>query len=250
MTSEQKAPPRRGRKKTLRKFTRGILQNRVVLAILSWLATRYLKLVVATNRFVVVPEDAVDQVKQLEPVIVAVWHGQHILLPAIPIELKGVAMVSRNFDGEVTARTVEYFGNETVRASGGRLAATSLKKGGMTGFLEMLGALKEGKNVVQTADIPKGVSRRAGLGIVNLAKRSNAPILPLAIASSRRITFDKAWDKAALNLPFGTTAICIGKPVHVTSDASDDMLEAAREELQAELNDATKRAYELSGKPE
>lgn len=239
-----------GRKKAIRKLTRGILQNEVVVILLSWLATRYLKLVVATNQFIVKPEDAVEQVSQYEPMIVAVWHGQHILLPAIPIELNGVAMVSRNFDGEITARTIEYFGNETVRASGGRLATASLKKGGMTGFLEMLRALKDGKNVVQTADIPKGVARRAGLGIVNLAKRSNAPILPLAIASSKRLTFDKAWDKAAVNLPFGKTAICIGKPIHVTSDASDDMLEAAREQLQGELNEATMRAYELSGKPE
>ncbi len=250
MTSQTNKTPRRARKKVLRRFTRGLLENKFVLAFLSWVAVRYLKLVVSTNRFVVVPEDAVGQAKQIEPMIVAVWHGQHILLPAIPIELRGVAMVSRNFDGEITARTVESFGNETIRASGGRKASASLKKGGMTGFLEMLGALKSGKNVVQTADIPKGVSRRVGLGIVNLAKRSQAPILPLAIASSRRMTFSKAWDKAALNLPFGTTAICIGKPVYVTSDATDDMLETAREELQTSLNTVTDHAYHLCGIPE
>jgi len=63
----------------------------------------------------------------------------------------------------------------------------------MVGFLEMLKALEEGKNVVQTADIPKGIPRRVGLGIVQLAKRSGVPVVPLAIASSRRLVFFRKY---------------------------------------------------------
>ena len=74
--------------------------------------------------------------------------------------------------------------------------------------------------------------------------------MPLAIASSRRIVFSKAWDKAALNLPFGRTAICIGSLVRVSPHADDDAVEEARNRLESELNDATARAYELTGKPE
>jgi lysophospholipid acyltransferase (LPLAT)-like uncharacterized protein len=171
-------------------------------------------------------------------------------MPVLPIGLKGAAMISRSMDGEVTARIVEHFGNKTIRASGGRQQKSTLKKGGMVGFMEMLRMLETGTNVVQTADIPKGISRRAGLGIVQLAKRSGVPIVPLAIASSRRFIFQKAWDKAALNMPFGTTAICIGHLVRVSQDADDEAVEAAREMLEQQLNEVTKRAYELSGNPE
>ncbi|MEM7215004.1 MAG: hypothetical protein AAF423_05620, partial [Pseudomonadota bacterium] len=118
------------------------------------------------------------------------------------------------------------------------------------GFLEMLRALEAGENVVQTADIPKGISRRAGLGIVTLAQRSGAPVLPLAIASSRRFVFKRAWDKAALNLPFGTTAICVGELIYIKSDASDEDLEVSRKQVETEMNRVTKRAYELTGNPE
>lgn len=244
------SPPTRGRKKTLRKFMRSILQGRIATAMLSRLAIGYLSLVRRTNTFVVEPPDALDIVTPEQPFIVGVWHGQHILLPVLPIGLQANAMISRNFDGEVTARIVEHFGNGTIRASGGRVANATLQKGGISGFLEMLHALDRKENVVQTADIPKGISRRAGLGIVQLARKSGTPIIPLAIASSRRIVFDKAWDKAALNLPFGTTAICIGELIRVSPDADDDEIEKARAKLEHELNVATSRAYQLTGKPE
>ncbi|KAG1649931.1 hypothetical protein GQR58_028575 [Nymphon striatum] len=110
-----------------------------------------------------------------QPFIVGVWHGQHVLMPALPIGLNASAMISKNFDGEVTARVVEHFGNRTIRASGGRSQKQTLQKGGMTGFLEMLNALRENDNVVQTADIPKGIARRAGLGIIMLGQKSGVP---------------------------------------------------------------------------
>jgi lysophospholipid acyltransferase (LPLAT)-like uncharacterized protein len=238
------------RKKRLRNFVRSLSQNRFVLAATSRLAIWYLNWVERTNKIVVEPENILDTLKPQQPLIVGVWHGQHILMPALPIGLNASAMISRNFDGEVTARIVEHYGNRTIRASGGRNQKQTLKKGGMIGFLEMLNALKGQDNVVQTADIPKGIARRAGLGIIQLGKKSGAPIVPLAIASSRRYVFQKSWDKTTINLPYGTTGIVVGKLVHVPEDADDATLEACRETLENELKYATRRAYELCGKPE
>jgi len=250
MTQTEPTVRRRRPKRRLKQFTKNLMQSRIMVALLSRLAIWYLKFVVKTNKLVVEPENIIETITPELPVIVGVWHGQHILMPALPIELKAAAMISRNFDGEITAQIVEHFGNQTIRASGGRKPSAALKKGGMTGFLEMLRAIETGANVVQTADIPKGISRRAGLGIIQLAKRSGAPIVPLAIASSRRRKFEKSWDKTALNLPFGTTAICVGELVHVSPDADDHVVETARELLENRMNSATERAYELTGNPE
>ena len=222
----------------------------MALRVLSRLAIWYLRLVHATNRYEVEPSDILETVTPQQPLIVGVWHGQHILLPVIPIGLNASAMISRNFDGEVTARIVEYFGNRVIRASGGRKQSETLQKGGMTGFLEMLRALENGDNVVQTADIPKGIARKVGLGIITLAQRSGSPVVPLAIASSRRFVFEKAWDRAALNLPFGKTVICVGELIRVAKDADDAELEAKRKLLEREMTKATARAYEMTGKPE
>jgi len=246
--SPQSAPVKR--KKRLRNFVRGLSQNRVVLSIVSRLLILYLNLVRRTNAFIVEPSDILDTVIPQQPVIVGVWHGQHVLMPAIPIGLSASAMISRNFDGEVTARIVEHYGNRTIRASGGRNQKQTLQKGGMTGFLEMLNALRSNDNVVQTADIPKGISRKAGLGIIMLGQKSGAPIVPLAIASSRRYVFRNSWDKTTINMPFGKTAIVVGELVYVPKNADDETLEACRQKLENELNRATTRAYELNGNPE
>jgi len=242
--------PKKHKRKTFRKFIRKVTQGPAGLAILSKLAVWYLTLVEKTNKIIVEPVNALEQVSSRQPVIVSVWHGQHILMPALPIGLNASAMISRNFDGEVTARIVEHFGNKTIRASGGRSPKQTLQKGGMTGFLDMLRALDEGENVVQTADIPQGISRRVGLGIISLAHKSGRPIVPLAITSSRRHIFQKAWDKAAFNMPFGTTAVCTGNIIEVANDADDAQLEQARDLLEKEMQRITKLAYELTGNPE
>jgi lysophospholipid acyltransferase (LPLAT)-like uncharacterized protein len=241
---------RRTRFKKLRKRGKALSQNSLLVAVLARLAIWYLKLVFRTNSWVVEPPDALDLAQQYLPAIAGVWHGQHILLPVIPLNLTGSVMISKSLDGEITAIVAEAFGFKAIRASGGRESKKVLQKGGISGFLEMLGALEKGESVLQTADIPKGSPRKAGLGIITLARRSGRPIIPLAVASSRRLIFHGAWDRTTINLPFGKSAICMGAPVHIAGNADDGEIERARKQLEVELNRITKRAYELTGVPE
>lgn len=234
----------------LRKPGRWASESRFFTPVISWLAVQYLKLVYKTNSWIVEPANILDEVKPDLPVIVGVWHGQHILLPAIPIGLTASVMISRSLDGEITARVAEHFGSRAIRASGGRNAKHTLSKGALKGFLDMRAALERGENVLQTADIPKGTSRRAGRGIVTLAQKSGRVILPLAVASSRRWVLPKSWDRTTINLPFGKSAIVVGKSFSVPQTADDEMLEQLRVELQKELDRITERAYFLTGKPE
>jgi lysophospholipid acyltransferase (LPLAT)-like uncharacterized protein len=234
----------------IREGGRRLAASPATAAVIAWLGAWYLRLVYSTNSWVVEPADALDRVKPVQPVIAAVWHGQHIMLPAIRIGLKASVMISRSLDGEITARIARAFGATPIRASGGREAQKSLEKGGIKGFLEMLDALKRGENVLQTADIPKGAPRRCGMGIIALAKRSGRPIVPLAVASSRRRVMTKSWDRTTLNLPFGRSAILMGEPVSVPAGAGEEEMEQARLKLERELARITARAYELTGNPE
>jgi hypothetical protein len=234
----------------IRELGRFASGNVLVVGAISWLAIAWLRLVFATNRWIVEPANAMEAAAPHLPAIAAVWHGQHVLLPAVPIPLKASVMISRSLDGEITARIARHFGAKPIRASGGRSPSLSVQKGGMTGFLEMLAALERGENVLQTADVPRGTPRRAGLGIVSLARRSGRPVIPLAVASSRRYVFSRSWDRTALNLPFGRSALCVGRPIRVAADAGPAELERARGEIEAELVRVTARAYELTGKPE
>jgi lysophospholipid acyltransferase (LPLAT)-like uncharacterized protein len=141
-------------------------------------AASYLRLVWRTTRFITEPADAVEQVVKHAPVIVAMWHGQHFLMPFLrPPDLQVKVLVSRHRDGEINAIAAERLGVETIRGSGTHGSDFS-RKGGITAFNEIVAALKAGYSVALTADVPK-VARVAGLGIVKIAQASGCPIYPI-----------------------------------------------------------------------
>ncbi len=243
-------PIRQRTSQWLRRPGRFLSESPVFAAIVAKIAVWYLKLVYRTNKWTVEPLDVMDVVKPNLPVIAAVWHGQHVLLPAIPIGLTGSVMISRSLDGEITARVAEAFGAKTIRASGGRNAKHTIRKGALKGFLDMKAALERGENVMQTADIPKGLAREPGLGIVALAQKTGRPIVPLAVASSKRWVLPKSWDRTTINLPFGRSALVVGELIWVDRALDEEGLEEKRVALKSEMDRITERAYELTGVPE
>ena len=131
------------------------------------LAAEYLRLVCKTNAPSSIPRISTIGSARW-PVIVAMWHGRHFMMPFVRRpEHRVKVLISRHRDGEVNAIAAERLGIGTIRGSGaldGRMRA----KGGVAAFRGMLAALAEGYNVALTADVPK-VSRVAGAGIVRLA---------------------------------------------------------------------------------
>jgi lysophospholipid acyltransferase (LPLAT)-like uncharacterized protein len=206
-------------------------------------AGEYLRLVWHTSRFIYEPADLYDRVRPDLPAIVAVWHGQHFMTSFLKRDEHRVkVLISRHRDGEINAIVAERLGAETIRGSGDH-NQEFLRKGGVGAFKAMHAALRDGYNIVMTADVPK-VSRVAGLGIVMLARASGRPIYPVATATSRRMHMD-TWDSSAVNLPFSRGAVVLGEPIRVDADAGNDELEAARSRLEAQLNRVTERAYAL-----
>ncbi|NRG19812.1 lysophospholipid acyltransferase family protein [Rhizobiales bacterium] len=205
----------------------------------------YLRAVRNTSSFEVDPPDFYEKVLPNLPVIVAMWHGQHFMMPfARPEGWNVSVMISRSADGEINAIAARRLGLGLIRASGAQKAHQVKKRGGMRGFIEAMRTLKEGNSVALTADVPKGPARVAGLGIVQLAKHSGRPIVPVAIATSRHIDLN-SWDKASVNLPFSRAAVAGGDMIHIGREDDDEALERGRREVEEGLNRATARAYEL-----
>ena len=207
-------------------------------------AAEYLRLVWKTTRFAIEPEGIYERFARDAPVIIAMWHGQHFLIPFIKrAEDRAKVLISRHRDGEVNALAAERLGVDAIRGSG-HLSGGFIGKGGVSAFKEMLTALEQGYNVALTADIPK-VARVAGMGIIKLASASGRPIYPIAIATRRRVVLDN-WDRTAINLPFGRGGRVAGDPVWVPPDADGATLEAARRTLELALDAATARAYAIA----
>lgn len=206
----------------------------------------YLSFVHRTNRLRLDPETMVEDAAPHLPAIVAMWHGQHFMMPfARPKEWTDCrVMISRSADGDVNAIAAAHLGLGLIRASGGRNAHQIKKRHGVRGFLQAMTALEEGAVVALTADIPKGPARVAGEGIVQLASRSGRPVIPVAFATSRRFNLN-SWDKATVNLPFGRSAAVSGEPIYVDRTLSDEDFEAARQRIENGLNAVTERAYAI-----
>lgn len=211
-------------------------------------AAEFLRLVWWTNRFTLDPPDIYKRIEPDMPVIIAFWHGQHFMMPFLKRkEYSAKVLISRHRDGEINAIAAERLDVGTVRGSGDH--GTSFhRKGGVTAFKAMLRTLDQKINMALTADVPK-VSRKAGLGIIMLARESGRPILPVAIATSRFKRLNN-WDRSVIHLPFGRGIMAAGELVRVPRDADNEAMQTLRAELEARLNAVTRHAYECVGHPD
>jgi len=233
----------------LKNLLRNTLRSNWLQRAVGFLAAEYLRLVWLTNRFTYEPADVYAIVEPQMPAIFVFWHGQHFMTPFIRIKesYRAKVLISRHRDGEFNAIAAQRLGIGTIRGSGDHGSAFH-RKGGVGAFKEMVHALEENYNVALTADVPKR-ARVAGLGVIMLARESGRPIMPFAMVTSRFIRL-KNWDRTTINLPFGRGALVGIKEINVPPDADAATMERLRLDLEATLNEATRRAYAIIGRPE
>jgi lysophospholipid acyltransferase (LPLAT)-like uncharacterized protein len=228
---------------SIRTLTRSDTVRGAVAALLA----SYLRLVWRTNRFAYQPADFFARLDAQLPVIVTFWHGQHFLTSFIRRDYPAKVLISRHGDGDINARAVERLGMQTIRGSGDH-GTEFMRKGAVGAFKEMLRSLRGGISMALTADVPKR-ARVAGLGIIMLARQSGRPILPLAVATSRFKRL-RNWDATTIHLPFGRGAMVLGEPIYVAPDSDDTVMEMHRLKLEAAMDDVTRRAYAMVGRPD
>jgi lysophospholipid acyltransferase (LPLAT)-like uncharacterized protein len=139
------------------------------------------------------------------PTIFAFWHCT-LLICAYRFRDLGIAiLISRSFDGELIARTVERLGFVAVRGSSTR--------GGPAALLGMQQAYAEGRICAFTADGPKGPTRIAKPGPVQLAKLAGAAWIGAFHGQPDRAWELKSWDKFLIPKPF--SLVTFGWPPHI-----------------------------------
>lgn len=183
------------------------------------------------------------------PFIIAMWHGQGLLLPFIRPrdDIKVAIMVAKHIDGDIVHASVAPFGMTTIRGAGA--GRKGKDKGGYAALRECMMALRNETTIALTADMPPGPARRAGLGIVTLSKLSGRAILPIAVVTKRYVKLN-TWSGFTIYLPFSKMVMACGKEVRLSRHADADELEAARQFLEDELNETTARAYRVAGTKE
>ncbi|MGV1014917.1 MAG: glycosyltransferase N-terminal domain-containing protein, partial [Methyloceanibacter sp.] len=223
-----------------------LLASKPAVALGTSFAAGYIRFVYTTSRIKREPADTVSKLFEEHPQILAMWHGQFLLLPKLKPERPGEvkAMVSRHGDAEIIGKVLKRFGMDLIRGAGA--GKRRRNRGGATAVRESLRALAEGATVAMTADVPPGPARRAGEGIATLASLSGRPVVPFAIAT-RRFFALPTWSAFTLNLPFSTLAIVIGDPIRVPPGNDADTIETGRLAIEGALAGVTARAYALAG---
>ena len=143
--------------------------SEVALAISGYLLFSHYRLIGWTNRIRRIPDGSFFEPFEKQPVIIALWHGEHFLMPFFGWRKDRLnILVTIHRDGEILVRAGQRFGLKFIRGSGDH-GPEFVRKKALRAFTAMVRLLKHGESVVMTADVPK-VARVAGLGIVDVGE--------------------------------------------------------------------------------
>ena len=162
-----------------------------------------------------------------ENYIGALWHNRLLIFPFVLRRFfpnrRGAALISASRDGDLLADAIERFDFDVVRGSSSRLGASAI--------LQLTDVLASGRDVVITPDGPRGPAYELGPGIIFLAQKSGAPVVPVNMEYSSCWRL-KSWDRFILPRPFSKVRVIIGQSHHVRSTSTPEEFETERLRLQ------------------
>jgi Kdo2-lipid IVA 3' secondary acyltransferase len=163
----------------------------------------------------------------VENYIGALWHNRLLIFPLVLRRFfpsrHGAALISASRDGNLLSDAIHRFDYDVVRGSSSKLGAT--------GLLQLSDVLAKGGDVVITPDGPRGPAYELGPGIIFLAQKTGATVLPINMeySSCWRV---KSWDRFIIPRPFSKVRVIIGQPERITPTSNDEEFEAERLRLQ------------------
>jgi len=162
-----------------------------------------------------------------ENYIGALWHNRLLVFPLVLRRFfpgrHGAALISASRDGDLLADAVQRFGYDVVRGSSSRLGASAI--------LQLTQVLASGGDVVITPDGPRGPAYKLGPGIIFLAQKSGASVLPINLEYSRCLRLG-SWDRFIVPRPFAKVRVLINSPHNVKSTTTPEEFEGERRALQ------------------
>ncbi|MGC9159578.1 MAG: lysophospholipid acyltransferase family protein [Terracidiphilus sp.] len=223
--------------------SRFTLAQRLVLALAPRLVWALLGMVGRTWRFEVIAEPGVTPTlygEQAPSNIYCFWHQCVLPCTVYFRHSHAVILISQSFDGELITRILKLFGFDAVRGSSSR--------GSREGFLGLAGVIESGRTAIFTADGPLGPIYQTKMGPIKLAQRTGAPIGCFHLEPERAWVLG-SWDRFLIPKPFTRICVSWAQWTHVAADLPADGFEPKRQELNAAIERARRRACEYFGKP-
>lgn len=199
-----------------------------------WLAYHVIRVLGRTMRLEVVNPHIQQQfVKNGIPGIGVFWHDRLLMMP-FAYEGKNLSfLVSPHRDGQVVGRALKKFGFIPILGSSTRGGASAIKS--------MMRAIRNGSDIAIVPDGPRGPRHRLQFGVIELARRTGAPILPISFSASKKKIFN-TWDRFLLPYPFSKGVFVWGEPIYVDRYGDREYLEEMRCLVEKRLNELTDEA--------
>ena len=168
-----------------------------------------------------------------EPIIFCTWHNRlycgPYLLPTKKLVIN--ALQSSHSDGMMTDILFKLINMKIIYGSS--------KRKGVSAFIQMIKAIKNGESVAITPDGPKGPKEIVKDGIIKLAQTTGAPIVPLFWKVKNHKILN-SWDNFIIPYPFSIGVYVFGKPIYVKEKITDKKLFQIKTLIQNEFENLTK----------
>jgi hypothetical protein len=204
------------------------------------LAAGLIRLLAWTGRWRERVPDAADELLDSgRPVILAFWHGRLLMIPLAYLRRgrRNIhVLISEHGDGELISRAIAHFGFDSVRGSS--------RRGALKAMRELIRRMRDGGDFAFTPDGPRGPRYEVQPGVVDFARRTGYPVLPVTYSARWAKVFG-SWDRFMVPWPFTRGELTWGEPLWV---GKAEETETARERLEVEMRSLTEGADRRMGR--
>jgi lysophospholipid acyltransferase (LPLAT)-like uncharacterized protein len=165
------------------------------------------------------------------PVIWTFWHNRIFTIPVMYRKYlrhrSGAILTSQSKDGAIIATSIKCFGVDAVRGSSSR--------GGLRALLSLKKWLSNGFDVAITPDGPRGPRYQLAPGVIILAQKTGAGILPIRAKYSSFWRLN-SWDQFQIPRPFSKVTIILEPVTTIPPDLDEDNFESERLRVEKIMN--------------
>jgi lysophospholipid acyltransferase (LPLAT)-like uncharacterized protein len=166
------------------------------------------------------------------------WHGQQFMGFYFFRGCGYYILSSLSRDGDYSSSIMRRFGWKIIRGSS--------SKGAVRGLIELLRVLRHGAGVALTPDGPTGPLYHIEPGGLYLAKKTGAPLIPVAFIYDRKWISTKSWDLFEIPKPFARCVAYFGTPLFIDGNLDDEtQLEREKSRLQEAIRLANRQGEEV-----
>jgi len=187
--------------------------------------------------------DGDDRVRALldsgRRVILVAWHGRLLVGMMHLGGYRPALMISQSRDGERIAWVASRFGFRSVRGSSSR--------GGVRALLALAREVNAGAVGAHLVDGPRGPAGEVKPGIILLAARTGAVIVPIYLTARWRLEA-RSWDRMQIPLPWSRLDGRYSDPIEVPARPSDAESEALRLDLEKRLDEGYRQLEAAGGR--